>query len=66
MSNKKNVSSGRTLLDTARNHAVPIMFIIICAIFIPMAGCSPTLLGNERKTRRGRTVFMGECLNCPR
>ena len=47
MSNKKNVSSGRTLLDTARNHAVPIMFIIICAIFIPMAGFSPSYLLNE-------------------
>ena len=44
MSNKKSASSGRTLLDTARNHAVPIMFIIICAIFIPMAGFSPSYL----------------------
>ena len=65
MSNKKNVSSGRTLLDTARNHAVPIMFIIICAIFIPMAGFSPSYLLNEIITRMGRNLFLVLCLLFP-
>ena len=65
MSNKKNVSSGRTLLDTARNHAVPIMFIIICAIFYPQAGFSPSYLLNEIVTRMGRNLFLVLCLLFP-
>ena len=65
MSNKKSASSGRTLLDTARNHAVPIMFIIICAIFIPMAGFSPSYLLNEIITRMGRNLFLVLCLLFP-
>ena len=65
MSNKKNISSGRTLLDTARNHAVPIMFIIICAIFIPMAGLTPGYLVDEIVTRMGRNLFLVLCLLFP-
>ena len=65
MSNKKSASSGRTLLDTARNHAVPIMFIIISAIFIPMAGFSPSYLLNEIITRMGRNLFLVLCLLFP-
>ena len=41
MNEKKNIPAGKRLLELARNNAVPIMFIIICAIFIPMARASP-------------------------
>ena len=33
MNGKKNIPAGKKLLELVRNHAVPIRFIIICAIF---------------------------------
>lgn len=65
MNEKKNISAGKSLLDLARNNAVPIMFIIICAVFIPMAGFSPSYLLNEIITRMGRNLFLVLCLLFP-
>jgi len=48
-----------------QNNAVPIMFIIICAVFIPMAGFSPSYLLNEIVTRMGRNLFLVLCLLFP-
>ena len=56
MNGKKNIPAGKKLLELVRNNAVPIMFIIICAIFIPMAGFSPSYLLNEIVTRMGRNL----------
>lgn len=39
-------------------NTVPIMFIIICAVAIPIAGFSPTHLINEIVTRMGRNSFL--------
>ena len=36
MNGKKNIPAGKRLLELVRNNAVPIMFIIICAVFIPI------------------------------
>ncbi len=65
MSEKKNIPAGKRLLELARNNTVPIMFIIICAIFIPMAGFSPSYLLNEIVTRMGRNLFLVLCLLFP-
>ena len=40
------------------DNSVPIMFIIICAICIPLSGFSPTYLINEIITRLGRNAFL--------
>ena len=65
MNKKKNIPAGKRLLELARNNAVPIMFIIICAVFIPMAGFSPSYLLNEIVTRMGRNLFLVLCLLFP-
>lgn len=65
MSKKKNVSAGRRILELVRNNTVPIMFIIICAVFIPMAGFSSSYLLNEIVTRMGRNLFLVLCLLFP-
>ncbi len=41
-----------------RDNSVPIMFIIICAICIPISGFSPAYLVNEIITRLGRNAFL--------
>lgn len=65
MNKKRNIPLGTRLLDLARSSAVPIMFIIICAIFIPMAGFSTSYLLNEIVTRMGRNLFLVLCLLFP-
>ncbi len=54
---KKNTENNR-VLEFARNNSVPIMFIIICAICIPVSGFSPGYLLNEIMTRLGRNAFL--------
>lgn len=46
-------------------NSVPIMFIIICAICIPLSGFSPSYLLNEIITRMGRNTFLILCLLIP-
>lgn len=41
-----------------RNNTVPLMFIVICAVCIPLSGFSPSYLLNEIVTRMGRNVFL--------
>ncbi|MCQ2437619.1 MAG: ABC transporter permease [Clostridia bacterium] len=41
-----------------KNNSVPIMFIVICSICIPLAGYSPAYLLNEIVTRMGRNIFL--------
>jgi len=41
-----------------RNYSVPIMFILICAVAIPISGFSPNYLINEIVTRMGRNIFL--------
>ncbi|MCI9120828.1 MAG: ABC transporter permease [Oscillibacter sp.] len=55
----------KKVLNLARNNAVPIMFVIICAIFIPMSGFSTSYLLNEIITRMGRNLFLVLCLLFP-
>lgn len=41
-----------------RRSSVPIMFVIICIICIPISGLSPAYLLNEIVTRMGRNAFL--------
>jgi len=41
-----------------RQASVPLMFVIICAVCIPIAGLSPSYLANEIVTRMGRNSFL--------
>ncbi len=48
----------KSLGSLIRDNSVPIMFIIICAICIPISGFSPSYLINEILTRLGRNAFL--------
>ena len=65
MNQNNNIPLNKRAVELARNNAVPIMFIIICAVFIPMAGFSPSHLLNEIITRMGRNLFLVLCLLFP-
>ncbi|MGI5976356.1 MAG: ABC transporter permease [Candidatus Limivicinus sp.] len=59
--NKKTASQqsfGKKLLSFLGNNSVPIIFIIICAVCIPLSGLSINYLINEITTRMGRYVFL--------
>ena len=49
---------GNRFLEFLASNTVPIMFIIICAICIPISGFSPAYLINEIVTRMGRNTFL--------
>ena len=55
---RKHQSAGRSTLDFLRNNTVPLMFILICAVCIPISGFSPAYLLNEIITRLGRNAFL--------
>jgi len=46
------------LRSLAQRLSVPIMFIIICAVCIPLSGLSANMLINEIVTRIGRNAFL--------
>ena len=58
MSNKKSLFGGKTILDLLTANSVPIMFILICAVCIPLSGFSFSYLLNEIVTRMGRNIFL--------
>ena len=51
---KKKVS----VLDLIRGNSVPLMFVLICAVFIPLSGFSGSYLLNVIMTRLGRNAFL--------
>ncbi len=53
------------VLNFLLNNMVPIMFIIICAVLIPLSGFSAGYLLNEIITRMGRNTFLVLCLLFP-
>ena len=48
----------KKVLDFLRRNSVPVMFIIICLICIPISGFSASYLINEIITRMGRNIFL--------
>lgn len=53
-----NKGVNKNFKELVSNNSVPIMFIIICAIAIPISGFSPAYLLNEIMTRFGRNTFL--------
>ena len=60
-----NKSFGRKALGFVQDNTVPLMFIVICAICIPLSGFSASYLINEIVTRMGRNIFLILCLLIP-
>ncbi len=58
MSTKQKKNGSNRIVELARNNSVPLMFIIICAVCIPVSGFSPGYLLNEIMTRLGRNAFL--------
>ena len=58
MSKKQKNNGSNSILELVRNNSVPLMFIIICAVCIPISGFSPGYLLNEIVPRLGRNAFL--------
>ncbi len=58
MSTKQKKNGSNRIVELARNNSVPLMFILICAVCIPVSGFSPGYLLNEIMTRLGRNAFL--------
>ncbi len=56
--NGQKVDSGSGLGSFVRNNTVPIMFVLICAVCIPLSGFSTGYLLDEIVTRMGRNIFL--------
>ena len=54
----KEKNLGKKLLSLLRDNSVPITFVVICAICIPLSGLSVSYLLNEIVTRMGRNIFL--------
>ena len=54
----KQTSAAGKVFGFIRSNPVPFMFILICAVCIPISGFSPAYLLNEIVTRMGRNVFL--------
>ena len=61
----KNNNSGKKLRSFLANNSVPILFVLICVVCIPVSGFSPSYLINEIVTRMGRNIFLILCLLIP-
>ena len=60
-----NKSFGKKVLGFVQDNTVPLMFIVISAICIPLSGFSASYLINEIVTRMGRNIFLILCLLIP-
>lgn len=58
-------SFGKKIVSLIRENTVPMMFILICALCIPLSGFSAGYLINEIVTRMGRNIFLILCLLIP-
>ena len=58
MTTKQKKNGSNRIVELARNNSVPLMFILICAVCIPVSGFSPGYLLNEIMTRLGRNAFL--------
>ncbi len=60
-----NAPLGKRALQFLSANTVPVMFIIICIVCIPLSGLSAGYLINEIVTRMGRNIFLILCLLIP-
>ncbi len=63
--NKSNTNSVQKIKKLIAANTVPLMFVLICAVCIPLSGFSPSYLVNEIVTRMGRNTFLILCLLIP-
>lgn len=61
----KDTNIAKRIYRFVADNPVPFMFILICAICIPVSGFSPSYLLNEIMTRMGRNTFLILCLLIP-
>jgi len=61
----KPKKQGGGFFQQLQNNSVPVMFILICAVCIPISGFSSGYLVNEIMTRLGRNAFLILCLIFP-
>ena len=62
---KKHTLRKRSPVEILKDNSVPLMFVIICLVCIPLSGFSPSYLINEIVTRMGRNIFLVLCLLIP-
>ena len=55
---KRKQTSKVSLKRLLQDNSVPIMFVLICLVCLPLAGYSPAYLLNELVTRLGRNTFL--------
>ena len=66
MKNTMNDASfGKKIRKFISNNSVPMMFVLICIICVPLSGLSAGYLINEIITRMGRNIFLILCLLVP-
>ena len=51
-------SFGKKVLGFIQDNTVPLMFVLICAVCIPISGFSPSFLINEVVSRLSRNAFL--------
>ena len=56
---------GAKMLEFLSNNIVPILFVAICVVCVPLSGFSTSYLLNEIVTRMGRNIFLILCLLIP-
>ena len=55
---KQKQPSKFNLKRLVQDNSVPLMFVVLCLICLPLAGYSPSYLINELVTRMGRNTFL--------
>ena len=58
-------SFSKKVLGFVQDNTVPLMFVLICTVCIPLSGFSVSYLLNEIVTRMGRNIFLILCLLIP-
>ena len=58
MNKNTNKKASPDLFNLVQRFSVPLMFILICAVCIPLSGLSANMLINEIVTRMGRNAFL--------
>ncbi len=56
--NGQSINLGKSFIGLVRNNPVPLMFVLICAICIPISGFSTGYLLDEIIKRMGRNIFL--------
>ncbi len=54
----KEKNMGKKLLSLLQANSVPVTFVLICVVCIPLSGLSVSYLLNEIVTRMGRNIFL--------